>query len=138
MVVALKDPIKTPTLTTLVLLFERYYAAPIGRVRLWSTRLKNLGRPQPNGQPDLQNMLAAQPPSAQARSAPLWDAVLSKASELAAINGRIKELQKSRPKFATTLIMQPRPDGFVRPTHRYHRGEFLNPREEVQPATPNS
>ena len=32
--------------------------------------------------------------------------------------------------------MQPRPAGFVRTTHRYHRGEFLNPREEVQAAAP--
>lgn len=37
MVVALKDPLNQPTLATLVLLFERYYAAPLGRVRVWST-----------------------------------------------------------------------------------------------------
>lgn len=134
MVVALKEPLTTHSLTTLVLLFERYYASPLGRVRLWSTIATNPGAAAAQLTPELQNKLAMD--KQLVRTGPLWDAFLSQAGELSAINGRIKELQRNRPKFATTLVMQPRPTGFVRATHRYNRGEFLNPREEVQAAAP--
>ncbi len=136
MVVSLKEPLKQSTVASLVLLFERYYAAPLGRVRLWSTKAAQLNDSAAKLTPELQNQLATNNTPDQAGTGPVWDAFLSQASELAPINARIKQLKKSRPKFATTLVMQPRPAGFVRTTHRYHRGEFLNPREEVAPAAP--
>ncbi len=70
------------------------------------------------------------------RASPLGEAFLDQTPELAGINAQIAQLQTQRPKFATTLVMQPRPTGFVRPTYRYHRGEFLNPRETIEPAAP--
>ncbi len=137
MVVALKEPLTAPAAVRLSLLFERYYAAPLGRVRIWSTRAQAVGPFAAQLSPEVQNLLAASDRAKEpAQSGPVWDAFLSQASELSAINGRIKEMQRARPKFATTLVMQPRPPGFVRTTHRYHRGEFLNPREEVQPSVP--
>jgi hypothetical protein len=48
----------------------------------------------------------------------------------------IDQLRKSIPKETTTLVMSERPAGFDRKQHLYHRGEFLNPREEVTPSTP--
>lgn len=138
MVIALKQPLTSDQAAALVLLFERYYAAPLGRVRLWSSKAIGLGGAAARLPPELQNQLAETNSSEvhPSRSGPLWDAFLSQASELSSINARIRELQKARPKFATTLVMQPRPAGFVRTTHRYHRGEFLSPREEVQAAVP--
>jgi hypothetical protein len=41
------------------------------------------------------------------------------------------------PEPVRTLVMRQRPDEDIRTTHRYHRGEFLHPREEVQPAVPS-
>jgi hypothetical protein len=136
MVIALREPLSQSQLTTLVLLFERYYAAPLGRVRVWSTNASSIGSLAAQLPPDAQNAIASANGDQALRSGQVWDLFLDQVPELASINARIKELVKSRPKFATTLVMQPRPAGFVRTTHRYHRGEFLNPREEVQPAAP--
>jgi len=40
------------------------------------------------------------------------------------------------PQYPTTLVMQERPPENPRPTHIHHRGEFLQPKEQVQPAVP--
>ena len=93
MVVALKDPLDQPTLATLVLLFERYYAAPLGRVRVWSSTANKIAAPAAQMPPDLQNQLVNQPRE-QLRSGPVWDWFLMEAPELAAFNARIKDLQK--------------------------------------------
>ncbi|MCC6510926.1 MAG: DUF1549 domain-containing protein, partial [Pirellulaceae bacterium] len=138
MVVALDKPLTDASAVTLRLLFERYYASPIGRVRLWATDSKQVGQATATLSPELQNTIhqSAVRSELAADSGPVWEHYLSQAPELGPVNARIEALRKSRPKFATTMIMRPRPSGFVRETHRYHRGEFLNPRETVQPAVP--
>ncbi len=137
MVVRLKEPLAQATQATLVLLFERYYAAPLGRVRLWTTTAKSLGKSSATIAPQTQNQIAStkEPGTTEGVA---WELFLNQSEELTSINGRIKELEKSRPKHPTTLVMQPRPDGFVRATHRYHRGEFLNRAKRFPPRYPNS
>lgn len=49
----------------------------------------------------------------------------------------IEKLRGEMPAFATTLVMSERPAGHERPTFRYHRGEFLQPKEEVAPGVPS-
>lgn len=49
----------------------------------------------------------------------------------------LANLKKSLPEFPTTLVMQERPEQFPRITHRHHRGEFLSPREELDPVVPD-
>lgn len=135
LVIALAEPLKQAQDVDLHLLFERYYAAPLGRVRLWSTTspvaASCAGLPA-----ELQNAIAEATPAEALRRPQLLETFLSQAPEVSGINAQVAALRKQRPKLATTLIMQPRPAGFVRPTHRYHRGEFLNPRETVDPSVP--
>lgn len=57
---------------------------------------------------------------------------LSVAPELADAHKQIADLRKSMPKFPTTQILQERLE--PRLTRKFHRGEFLNPREEVTAA----
>jgi hypothetical protein len=60
---------------------------------------------------------------------------LLQASELGEQVARIRELKK-RPSANTTLVFRERPADNPRPTHLHHRGEFLQPRDEVQPGVP--
>jgi hypothetical protein len=55
--------------------------------------------------------------------------------ELAAQAAEIRKLQKP-PAYRTTLVMQERPPENPRPTYVHHRGEFLQPKDEVQPMVP--
>ena len=47
----------------------------------------------------------------------------------------IRKLRRRR-EHATTLVLRERAHGRERPTHRHHRGEFLQPRERVRPGLP--
>jgi Protein of unknown function (DUF1553) len=58
---------------------------------------------------------------------------LEVAPELAAARKEIEQLRSSLPAFTTTLVMKERPAANPRPTHIHHRGEFLQPKEGVQP-----
>lgn len=49
----------------------------------------------------------------------------------------LEKLRQEMPQFSTTLVMQERPAGHERPTFRQHRGEFLQPKEEVTPDVPS-
>src|SRR5207248_2057873 len=57
------------------------------------------------------------------------------APELAAARKEIEELRKQLPAIPTTLVMRERPADNPRPTFRHNRGEFLQPKEPVQPGT---
>src|SRR5207253_2413009 len=48
----------------------------------------------------------------------------------------IDALHKQLPAPPTTLVMQERPADNPRATFRHHRGEFLQPREKVEPGVP--
>jgi len=57
--------------------------------------------------------------------------------ELAKERRKLEELRGQMPKFPTTLVMRERPPGHSRQTFRQHRGEFLQPKEEVKPGVPS-
>jgi hypothetical protein len=50
---------------------------------------------------------------------------------------KYEKLRAEMPKFPTTLVMRERPSDHGRPTFRQHRGEFLQPKEEVTPGVPS-
>ncbi|MEM7394859.1 MAG: DUF1549 domain-containing protein, partial [Verrucomicrobiota bacterium] len=62
-------------------------------------------------------------------------AFLMQAPELKKPADRIRSLRKPVV-YPFTLVMQERPAEHTRPTHRHHRGEFLQPQETVGPGTP--
>jgi hypothetical protein len=59
------------------------------------------------------------------------------APELKDAHAEIEKLRKQLPNPATTLVMRERPAENPRPTHRHHRGEFLQPKEKVEPGVPS-
>jgi hypothetical protein len=56
--------------------------------------------------------------------------------DLANARREIDKLRGEMPKFPTTLVMRERSPDHLRHTFRQHRGEFLQPKEEVSPGVP--
>jgi hypothetical protein len=117
------------------LLFERYYAAGLGRFRVAFTKDNPVeARDWP---PEVEEALlvAADKRTDQQRAA-LRKQFLRVAPELAAARAEIDQLRKQLPAFPTTLVMSERPANNPRPTFLHHRGEFLQPKEQVEPGVP--
>jgi hypothetical protein len=116
----------------LTLLFEKYYAAGLGRFRVSVTDDSRdiEASPLPTNLESLLRQSTAdgsQPPE-------LIRHFCSIAPELAAERRPVDELKKQAMSATTSLVMSERPANNPRPTFRYHRGEFLQPREPVAPA----
>jgi len=129
----------------LELICEKYYAAGLGRFRVWVTTddnaraaaldnevmdlLVNLRRNN-----ELGSLLTATNQSVER------DILLHQFAKLSPDYSRprrdLEKLRDEMPKLSTTLVMQERPPGLERPTFRRHRGEFLQPKEEVKPDVP--
>ncbi|HEX7862910.1 MAG TPA: PSD1 and planctomycete cytochrome C domain-containing protein [Verrucomicrobiae bacterium] len=118
------------------LICERYYAAGIGKFRMWASSDANAGAPDlPQ---DVQTALLQfrAEPSELLRNKLLREFV-KVAPELESARADIKKLRESMPKFPSTLVMREWPEGSKRVTRRHHRGEFLQAKEEVQPGLPS-
>ncbi len=120
---------------TFQLLFEKYFAAGMGRFRLSASPLASAAAV--DLEPEIEAYLLRPegewtPSDRQA----LKRAFLLKTPLLATARAEVDKLRASLPAPITTLVMQERPAGNPRPTHLHHRGEFLQPREKVQPAIP--
>jgi hypothetical protein len=120
----------------LELLFERHYSASLGRFRLAVTTDERAVKAR-DLPAEVEELLArpAEKLTAAERNV-LFRHWLSVAPELKPARDEIEGLRKQLPAYPTTLVMQERPADHPRPTFRHHRGEFLQPKEEVQPGVP--
>lgn len=121
---------------SLELLFERYYAAGLGRFRVSVTTddkpAATYGLPD-----DIERLLLV--PEGERSSADrerLREYFLSVCPELAEERKQIEQLRRSMPEYPTTLVFAERPADHPRPTFIHHRGEFLQPGEQVEPGIP--
>ncbi len=125
-------PLSSADQLRLELLFERYYAAGLGKFRVYATTDPHVVATS-DLPTDVENLLAlpAEGRSVEQRER-LLKQFLATAAELAAARGEIEKLKKSLPEHPTTLVMQARPAADPRATHLHHRGEFLQPKDAVQ------
>src|SRR5262249_8113797 len=117
------------------MLFERHFAADIGRFRISTTTAAN---PEARGTlPEMEKLLlkADDNLTAEERSR-LREQFHLATPHLAAARKEIDDLRKQLPAFPTTLILRERPPENPRSTYTHKRGEFLQPEERVEPATP--
>jgi hypothetical protein len=133
----LGEPLAGGAEMTLELLFERYYAAGLGRFRVWVTR---------------------DPRGAEARDVPVemdelfrrsWEGLSATeqgwlrrqfwltASELASAQKEIRDRRRGMPAYPTTLVLAERGVENPRPTHIHHRGEFMEPGDRVEAGVPS-
>jgi hypothetical protein len=119
---------------TLNLLFERHFAADIGRFRISVTKAAN---PQASAAPpELEQLLLL--PAAKVdpeQLGKLRQQFYLETPHLAAARKTIEDLRKQLPPLPTTLVMRERPHENPRATYVHNRGEFLQPKERVEPGT---
>jgi hypothetical protein len=130
------EPVNFDGAVKLTMLFERYYASGLGHFRISVTTDKR--RAEASGHRDyIQAILAgaaAERTAEDRKQLRLY--FLEIAPELAAVHKEIAQLHASMPAFTTTLVMRERSVNNPRPTHIHHRGEFLQPKQRVEPGVP--
>ncbi len=127
----LAEPVPAGAEIKIQMLFGRHYACPLGCFRLSTS-----DNPQAAAK-DMDNELAAlllKPSLTEAERKPLYEYFLLSTPELAAFSKTIVQL-RTPPAPPISLVMRERPADHPRPTFRHHRGEYTQPKEEVQPVT---
>ena len=136
LVLNLKAPIEHDGQLEIELLFERHFAASLGRFRF--SALSHDGEVTASQLPvDIERLLAQPEKSLDdVAIAELKSYYLSVAPELADARKPIERLRKQLPNVPTTMVMRERPADNIRKTFLHHRGEFLSPKEAVTPGLP--
>ncbi|MCE9552302.1 MAG: PSD1 and planctomycete cytochrome C domain-containing protein [Planctomycetes bacterium] len=123
-----------PQIFKIKLRFGRYYAASLGRFRISvSTAAGAVAQDVPR---EIEQLLKLQPDKlGDAQRQQLREHFLLQAPELAQRSKKIKELRRASTA-TTSLVMRERPAENLRKTFRRHRGEYLQPKEEVTAGVP--
>ena len=116
--------------------FGRHFASSLGRFRFSSTA--STKPHQARDLPEHISQLLIRPDIdlSDAERQQLFRHFLLTTPQLADESKQIKNLLK-RPSTPSTLVLRERPESQPRPTHRHHRGEYLQPKETVQANTPS-
>ncbi len=127
----LATPLADANEFTVKMLFERYFAAGLGKFRISATTDPGAeAREMPD---DVAQLLSIPDDKLTAEQREtLRQQFLLSAPELAAARKEIDALRKP-PEYTTTLVMQERPPQNPRPTFVHNRGEYLQPTEPVEP-----
>ena len=136
-VFSLEAPIAHAGELKLHMLFERYFAAPLGHFRISVTTDPRALEPQALPREIEAALLQDSARRSEAQQQQLLDYFLSVAPQLAEARKPIEALGQSIPAPLTTLVMRERPAGHPRQTFVHHRGEFLQTDEPVEPGVPS-
>lgn len=125
----------------LKMLFEKHFACPLGHFRLSVTTSDHA---EATGHPlEVENALAKErdlpSPSKTGLGKPgslMLMCFLETAPEMKQAAAPLLAARKNPPRGQATLVMHERPSSNPRSTHRYHRGEYLQPKEIVPAAVP--
>lgn len=132
-VFVLDEPIDLVDGLSVDMLFERHYACGLGRFRVSATNDPRKAQASSH-EAGLEAILAK---PAEARSpdelAMLRSRFAQVAPQLAEARKAIAAIEQSIPPLQTTLVMRERPADNPRPTRIHHRGEFLQPKQQVEP-----
>jgi hypothetical protein len=115
----------------LKMLFEKHFACPLGHFRLSVTTSDHA---EATGHPfEVENALAT---NDSTKREVLMREFLVTAPEMKQAAAPLLAARRQMPRGQATLAMKERPASNPRPTNRYHRGEYLQPKETVPPAVP--
>ena len=136
LVLRFAKPLDTVGELTIEMVFERHFAASLGRFRVSAT--SQSGAVSATALPvEVETLLAQGVASwTPAQRQQIQQHYLRVAPELAEARKKIDQLRKTLPEFPTSMVMQERPADNPRKTTRHHRGEYVNPREEVTGGLP--
>ena len=136
LVIPLKSPQILDTPWTIELLFERHYVAGLGYFRIDVTTDNDATAHRLPS--DLQRRVfrGADSPSSELRR----DLAIEflRTSKLMSLHRKsIDRLREQLPNSTRTLVFRERDPSHRRTTHRHHRGEYLQPKELVEPRIPS-
>ncbi len=132
-VFVLEKPLGKIDSLKLKLTCDKYYAAGIGKFRIWATNdVKPADARELPGEFEPLVRMPVDKLSADER-AKLMQYFCSIAPELSAQQVGIKKLREQLPKYNTTLVMQERRPDQIRLTFVHKRGEYLRPTDPVTP-----
>ena len=134
-VFVLAEPVPPGTPLTVTLRFERHYACALGCFRLAVTDRADA---RARGHDAVTEAVLATPVADRddAARALLVRRFLAGAAEVAEPVAEIRRLEAEVRAGPTTLVLRERPAAWRRTTRRHHRGEYLQPREPVDPGVP--
>jgi hypothetical protein len=132
----LAEPVPAGVPISVTLRFERHFACGLGCLRLAVTDAEGA---EARGHTSEQEAALVKPAAARTDEERriVERRFLEAAPQLAEPVKAIRNLQRSLRGGQRTLVMRERPADNPRPTFRHHRGEYTQPKEEVQPATPS-
>jgi hypothetical protein len=132
-VFTLASPLADASDLRIQMLCERYYSAGLGRFRISATTdsRPTVARDIPCEVEDI--LLIPELKRTTEQKQRLFQQFLLTAPELAKEREEIERLRKQLPAYPTTLVMAERPPENPRPTFVHNRGEFLQPKELVEP-----
>ena len=134
-VFVLKNPVAAGNSLQVQMSFGRHFASSLGRFRFSATSAAHATAARDfSDEVERLLLLPDEQLSAKDRDA-LRNQFLMSAPQLAGEVERIRKL-RMRPAVPETLVMQERPANHPRPTYRHHRGEYLQPKEQIEPGTP--
>ncbi len=131
----LAEPTAVVGQVSISMLCERWYAPGIGRFR-WSYTTEPVGAAHDLNDEVANHLSTSSEHWSAAQREEVRNAFLEHTAELAEVRQELKALKGSLIPSISTLVMQERPSNNPRVTHLYHRGEFLQPRDAVEPHTP--
>jgi hypothetical protein len=129
----LAEPIAAGAELSIEMSFGRHFASSLGRFRLRAASDARESFAARDYSSTMEELLLK--PDDQLTSVErdaLIDEYLLRAPQWKEQSDRIRQLLRP-PVAATTLVMRERPADQPRVTHRYHRGEYLQPQEVVEP-----
>jgi len=134
LVLNFKEPLPAGE-ATIEMLFERHFSTSLGRFRLAVSGERAKAKRWPAA---LERRLFVLQNQAKGRTAAARYRALKLAylGSVAESNKQLEALHGQRPTATTTMVFSERPADFPRPTARHHRGEYLSPREAVEPGVP--
>ena len=133
-----EQPVDLTSGFDLKMLFEKHFACPLGHFRISVTTSDHATA---TGHPfEVENWLASYKPT---QSKPtvvdrmlLLPRFLETAPEMKQAAAPLLAMRRNPPRGQPTLVMKERPASNPRSTNRYHRGEYLQPKETVPPTVP--
>ncbi|MFO0922975.1 MAG: PSD1 and planctomycete cytochrome C domain-containing protein [Pirellulales bacterium] len=136
LVLELSEPCQSQGPLRIEMVFERHYAASLGRFRWWATH--SSGPMQAQDIPTQTEMAMKKESQSwtQEERKQIQRAFVRLDAEMAPLRKKWESLKKSLDDPPATLVMEERPRDNPRPTFRHHRGEYLSPREVVHPGIP--
>ena len=116
------------------MLFERHFVASLGRFRISVSSEKGEAIDLPY---ELESAFGREHVNwTDDQNDAIQRAFIRNVPELAEARKSLDSVRRGIPALLTTMVMRERPADHPRPSVRHHRGEYLSPREEVNPGVP--